>query len=324
MLQRSTYTLSFRSSTLIDQVDDALAGNTQPLGYLLHRDEAVDLPNNHVRLLLRDAMRRPSVAKHRNQVEFPSNANKDLEAHAASFCDVSEGNAEDGLPPCEIAALQQDVGLSMVIEPVGITPGVQQAAEALVVLRRALLAGKSPEEAAERAKQAASFKGTMRTLGARLMDHFGIHQLLGLSSTIDLFGSASARAHYTSTMRHPVLKGYANYSGDIRMMQRKFLRDAVVESLPSEIEQLQNPWIIPFGSAAASALEYLVEQGRLSDDRILSGILHPSGTQWNRYNVQLNLVTNQEAMMVPGGSDVIARSAKLRQKVATAIANRGT
>jgi hypothetical protein len=50
---------------------------------------------------------------------------------------------------------------------VGVTPGLQQATESLVALRRALASGKSAENAAQAAKQSASFKGTMRTLAAR-------------------------------------------------------------------------------------------------------------------------------------------------------------
>ncbi|SDR58133.1 hypothetical protein SAMN05519103_06017 [Rhizobiales bacterium GAS113] len=67
---------------------------------------------------------------------------------------------------------------------IGVTPGKQQALEALLSFRAALAGGASLDEAAQRAKSAASFKGGMRTLGARLMDHFGLHRLFGLTSTL--------------------------------------------------------------------------------------------------------------------------------------------
>ena len=89
---------------------------------------------------------------------------------------------------------------------VGVTPGKQQAVEALQSLRKALLAGKNFDEAAHLAKEAASFKGTIRTLGARLMDHFRLNHVFGLRSTIELFGSENGRAHYTSVLRYPVLR----------------------------------------------------------------------------------------------------------------------
>ena len=97
---------------------------------------------------------------------------------------------------------------------VGVTPGLQQGLESLLALRSAFLAGQNSLQAAEAAKQAASFKGTMRTLGARLMDHFGLHELFGLQTTLDLFGSDKHRAHYTSAVRYPIFENGKNYSGD--------------------------------------------------------------------------------------------------------------
>lgn len=206
---------------------------------------------------------------------------------------------------------------------VGVTPGKQQAADALKVLRRELLAGKSPDEAARLAKESASSKGGMRTLGARLMDHFDLHRLFGLSSTLDSLGSARDRAHYTSALRYPVLKGLDNYSGDRRLLSRPLLRRMVEEYLAEEMAIFPNAWVVPFGPTAALALEALVERGRLNGTRLLGGILHPSGTQWNRYNVQLGLVDEAVAATVPGVAEVLRRSASLRGKVRAALGARG-
>lgn len=93
---------------------------------------------------------------------------------------------------------------------VGVTPGLQQATEALVTLRSALASGRSLEEAARTAKDAASFKGTMRTLGARLMDHFRLNAVFGVSTCLDLFGAAKGLAHYTSTIRYPIMRDGKN------------------------------------------------------------------------------------------------------------------
>lgn len=203
---------------------------------------------------------------------------------------------------------------------VGITPGTSQATEALVGMRRALMAGRSLDQACEAAKQAASFKGGMRTLGARLMDHFDIHRLLGLDTTEDLFGKAARRAHYTSVLRYPVLKEFGNYSGDANLLKRPMLRAMAEEGIPAELALLDDPWIIPFGPVACSVLEHLSGKGLIRGDKILGGILHPGGQQWNRYNVQLDLVSRQEALAVPGGEAVIERSAALRETVARHLA----
>ena len=85
---------------------------------------------------------------------------------------------------------------------VGVTPGLQQGLESLLALRSAFLDTHNSFQAAEAAKQAASFKGTMRKLGARLMDHFGLHELFGLETTLDLFGSARASStlHFSGSL----------------------------------------------------------------------------------------------------------------------------
>lgn len=202
---------------------------------------------------------------------------------------------------------------------IGVTPGKQQALEALLSFRAALAAGASIDEAAARAKSAASFKGGMRTLGARLMDHFALHRLFGLATMLDLFGSAAHRAHYTSVLRYPVLKKFGNYAGDSRIASRPFMRRMIDETLAEELAMLPKAWLVPFGPNAMRALEHLAQAGRINESRILGGILHPGGQQWNRYNVQLDLVSGEAARAVPGGAEVLRRSAALRGKVASLL-----
>jgi hypothetical protein len=198
---------------------------------------------------------------------------------------------------------------------VGVTPGKQQALEALLSFRTALAAGGSLDEAARRAKMAASFKGGMRTLGARLMDHFGMHRLFGLTSTLDLFGGAAHRAHYTSVLRYPVLKKSGNYAGDSRITARPFMRRMIEGSLADELAIFAQAWLVPLGPNALRALEHLAAAGRIDEARVLGGLLHPGGQQWNRYNVQLDLVSGDAALAVPGGAEVSLRSAALRSKI---------
>lgn len=199
------------------------------------------------------------------------------------------------------------------------TPGKQQALEALLTFRSALKKGRDVSDAARLAKDVASFKGGMRTLGARLMDHFDLNKVFGMESTLELFGKASARAHYTSTLRYPVLKNFQNYSGDNRITKREFMRQMIENHLAEELTALPKAWIVPFGSTALLALEYLASRGRIDADRILGGILHPGGQQWNRYNVQLDLVDRDAAMAVPGGPELLRRGTALRAKVASLL-----
>lgn len=223
---------------------------------------------------------------------------------------VHDGSFRAFYAPFDWVNLQADVVI------VGVTPGKKQALEALLILRSELRRGRPPEQAACTAKQAASFKGGMRSLGARLMDHFEFHKIFDLKSTIELFGEASHRAHYTSVLRYPALKDLKNYSGDKRITERRFMRQMIVDNLAPELASLPDAWIVPFGPTAHHVLQWLAARGIISSDRILGGILHPSGTQWNRYNVQLDLITRDQALKVPGGREVLQRSEALKAKVA--------
>lgn len=202
---------------------------------------------------------------------------------------------------------------------VGVTPGKQQALEALLSFRAALAGGASLDEAAHRAKSAASFKGGMRTLGARLMDHFDLHRLFGLTSTLDLFGSAAHRAHYTSALRlssaeeiRQLCRRQAHYSPPLHAAYDRG------ESC-GRLAMLPKAWLVPFGPNALRALEHLAAIGHLDGDRILGGLLHPGGQQWNRYNVQLGLVSGDAALAVPAGAEVLRRSANLQAKVSALL-----
>jgi hypothetical protein len=145
-----------------------------------------------------------------------------------------------------------------------------------------------------------------------------LHRLFGLTSTLDLFGKAAHRAHYTSVLRYPVQK-FSNYAGDGRIASRPFMRRMIEESLAEELAMLPTAWIVPFGPNALRALDHLVAIGRVSGARILGGILHPGGQQWNRYNVQLDLVSGDAAHAVPGGAEVLRRSAALHAKVSNLL-----
>ncbi|OAI31380.1 hypothetical protein A1351_21780, partial [Methylosinus sp. R-45379] len=204
---------------------------------------------------------------------------------------------------------------------VGVTPGMRQATDALVSLRDNLRGGGAIEQAAEAAKARASFAG-MRKLAARLMDSLGLAEAFGLSSCEALFADAAERVHSTSVLRYPVMRRDENFSGDKRIMDRPMLRAMVEEHLVPELAALPKAWIVPFGINALQVLERLVAAGKLDGDRLLGGVLHPSGHQWNRYKVQLGMTTGSEALDVPGGPEVLERSAALRARAAMIAACR--
>ena len=259
------------------------------------------------------------------------NATHRIEALAATLLRLPETEIARALggdassPLHSLLNLEADKGFSAAYAPfdwvneradiilVGITPGLRQATDALTTLRARLRAGATIEEAAKNAKSYASFNG-MRDLAAQLMDSLGLADAFGLNSCDVLFGKESGRVHSTSVLRYPVFKNGKGFSGDKRIMQRGMMRAMVDQYLVPELASLPNAWIVPFGVYALTALETLVAEGKLDGDRLLGGVLHPSGQQWNRYKVQLGITTGAAALAVPGGRDVMARSEALRSK----------
>lgn len=223
---------------------------------------------------------------------------------------------------------------------IGITPGKRQAKTALKTLRHALASGRTAVEAAELAKQAASFEGDMRDIATQLMDRFELHRVFGLRTCGELFEGARHRAHYTSLLRYPVLHwktvtrrrkgakikttGWFDYSGSDHLFKNKLLSQSRETDFEREIIQFRNAWLVPFGVWPASALDRLVEQGVLSQDRILSGINHPSGGQWNRHYCQLNRSEDHSTCGPKVGClDLRKKSEALDNKVAEILATLG-
>lgn len=165
---------------------------------------------------------------------------------------------------------------------VGITPGRQQASNALRSARDALRRGASLESAAAEAKVYASFSGPMRSNLVRLLDHIGAAGLFGLQSTSDLWAERSELAHFTSALRYPVFVNGENYSGQPNMISTPGMRSWLEEFAGQELARLKDAMIVPLGPKVAAAMEHLAQSGLLDRKRILSGIPHPSGANAER------------------------------------------
>ena len=98
---------------------------------------------------------------------------------------------------------------------VGITPGEQQAANALCEVRRRLRAGDDHSSALAAAKVYASFSGPMRKNLVDMLDHIGLARWLGMPSTEALWTTHCALAHFTSALRYPVFCNRVNSNGDV-------------------------------------------------------------------------------------------------------------
>lgn len=210
----------------------------------------------------------------------------------------------------------------------GVTPGKQQAEAALATLRNELRSGSPIADAMRIAKQAASFAGEMRTIATRLMDQFRMNDLFGLPTSSDLFGRSRHRVHYTSVYRYPVLRkeaaGWKNYRGGVsrRDLENPLLHGMVRDYLIPELKMLPNAWLVPFGPTPATILTELSNESVVDGGRILTGLNHPSGTQWNRHKCQLDLVNHDQCAANVGCVKIQARSRELRAAITAHLGER--
>lgn len=165
---------------------------------------------------------------------------------------------------------------------VGITPGTQQAGNALAEAHRALIAGKSEAAAIQAAKVYASFSGPMRANLVAMLDSIGIAGIIGLSSTVDLWASRSDLVHFTSVLRYPVYLDGKNYSRNPSMKSNSVLTAMLDQHLAEEARALPTALWVPLGPAASEGIERMVEQGLLSSANVIAGLPHPSGANAER------------------------------------------
>jgi hypothetical protein len=165
---------------------------------------------------------------------------------------------------------------------VGMTPGRVQAANALRAAREALLAGETSEQAAAKAKVFASFSGPMRANLVRLLDCVGVHDVLRIETTAQLWSEKSDLAHFTSALRYPVFVDDENWSGQPDMIRTPQLRGWLERYTGTELLDLSKAIFVPLGPKVSAALEHLASRGLIERDRILEGLPHPSGANAER------------------------------------------
>jgi hypothetical protein len=175
------------------------------------------------------------------------------------------------------------VNLEAKVVIVGITPGRQQASNALKAAKRGLDRGLNAEAASADAKVFASFSGPMRTNLVAMMDSVGIARRLGIQSCISLWGQHSELVHFTSAIRYPVFVDGKDWSGSnptaLRLpSMRRWLADYTGE----ELRLLSRALIIPLGPKVTDMLQILAAGGLIQPDRIIAGLPHPSGANAER------------------------------------------
>lgn len=164
----------------------------------------------------------------------------------------------------------------------GITPGLQQARNALNAARACLAEGQSHESAMAEAKKIASFSGPMRRNLVELLDGLGLQSWLGIDSCEQLFGSHSHLVHYTSALRYPVFVNGKDYNGTPSVLKQETLRRQIETSLTEEVRALPHALFVPLGPRVAEVFQQLVAQSLIDEDRVLAGMPHPSGANAER------------------------------------------
>lgn len=165
---------------------------------------------------------------------------------------------------------------------VGITPGRQQAENALAAFKQAIAAGASPAEASQRAKRVGAFSGPIRNNLAAMLDRIGVQALLGVRSSAELFSPGPELVHFTSALRHPVFANGKDYNGTPDMLGTPALRQQVDTHLAEEARALPGALWLALGQKPVPALKHLAGRGLIDPDRILNGLPHPSGQNGER------------------------------------------
>jgi hypothetical protein len=166
---------------------------------------------------------------------------------------------------------------------VGITPGHQQATNALLKARDVLQANGSEHQAKLEAKVFASFSGAMRGNLIEMLDYIGINNTLSITSTRELFEDKANLVHFTSALRYPVMKNGENYNGTPSMIRTPFLIDQLKKWFGSECQTLPNAIYVALGPVVMEALQLLEQDGILNSDKIIE-IPHPSPASNERIN----------------------------------------
>lgn len=186
-------------------------------------------------------------------------------------------------PPLSIFYAPFDhIQTSAKIVIVGITPGLQQATNALLEAKRQLESRKPLHEALAAAKVFASFSGPMRANLITMLDFIGLNRWAKLSSAASLWAENSDLVHFTSALRYPVLLSGKNYSGSPSMSATPILRQFIERYLKEEADALSEAVWVPLGPAANVGVSHLVASGAIKPDRVLAGLPHPSGANAER------------------------------------------
>ncbi len=179
---------------------------------------------------------------------------------------------------------------------VGLTPGYSQmelAARTFMECSRELR--RDPDLFAELLRSRVAFAGSMRANLCSMLDDLGLPETYGIKQSAELFEPGRSDVGTTSALLFPVLKnpGLTNFSGQRELGKTPIFREMLEGLLAPQLESARTALVVPLGVAASSGLRHLHEIGRLSSERVLWGMPHPSGSNGHR---QREFRENEAAM----------------------------
>lgn len=222
--------------------------------------------------------------------------------------------ARSGRLSCHYAPFEH-INVAAKVVVAGITPGAQQARNALTALRDALASGHDDATALEIAKRTASFSGPIRNNLVSLLNRVGLHHALDLDACATLFTDHSDLVHFTSVLRNPIFANGKDYSGSPSILTNPMLRRMSEQWLGAEIDALGAAIWVPVGKEPTAVLQHFVSIGRLSAAQVLDGLPHPSGANAERIAYFLG-TKSRDTLSTRTNPDVLdARLHKLRKRI---------
>ena len=158
----------------------------------------------------------------------------------------------------------------------GITPGTTQWANAVKSAGENLRKGWSDEAVLKEAKKFGAFSGPMRERLVRMLDLVGINKIIGASSCSKIYDPDNHDAHMTSCFVNPIFNiNREGYNQKSMKATIPLFINAFKNGFLKEAQALPNAYIVALGSASG-ILSYAVQQGWIEEERVISGIQHPS------------------------------------------------
>jgi hypothetical protein len=167
---------------------------------------------------------------------------------------------------------------------VGITPGETQAIQALEEARRRLLCGADELSTKMAAKRTGGFAGNLRANLVAMLDRVGLPRWAGISSASDLFGARADLLQTASVLPYPVFVNGKRYNGAPTLLRSPMLSSMVLGQFVPVVQALPDAKLLAVGDVPWETLQWLVQEGKVDERRLLGCLPHPSAASQERVN----------------------------------------